>query len=73
MFDDIFNITSRNMEAFSGAVRDHFGQSIISDVFEPILDDISHLQQMEIFFQEKVLEMDNITEELKSIGNTAHG
>lgn len=72
MFDDLFNVTSQQMGKFSDTVRDEFGQSIISDVFEPILQDISGLQQMRELFQTRAAEIDQLTGELQSIGSMAH-
>ena len=72
MFDDLFNVLSQQMGKFSDTVRDEFGQSIISDVFEPLLQDISTLQQMEKLFQTRAAEIDQLTEELQSIGNRRH-
>jgi hypothetical protein len=73
MFDDLFSLTSQHMGKFSDTVRDQFGQSIISDVFEPLLQEISGLQQMGELFQARVAEIAQLTVELKSIGNRAHG
>ena len=68
MFDELFNVTSQQMDKFSDTVRDEFGQSIISDVFEPLLKDISGLQQLEKLFQTRVAEINKLTEELQLIG-----
>jgi hypothetical protein len=72
MFDDLLILTSQHMGKFSEAVRDQFGQSIVSDVFELLLQDISALQQMGELFQTRVAEIDQLTEELQSIGNMDH-
>ena len=72
MFDDLFNVTSQQMGKFSDTVRDEFGQSIISDVFEPLLHDISGLQQMEELFQTRAAEIEQLTEELQSIGKMGY-
>ena len=72
MFDDLFSLTSQHMGRFSAAVRDQFGQSIISDVFEPMLQDISGLKQLGELFQTRVAEIDQLTGELRSIGSMAH-
>ena len=69
MFDDLFIVVSQRINKFSDTVRDEFGQSIISDVFEPLLQDISGLQQMEELFQIRATEIDQLTGELQSIGN----
>ncbi len=72
MFDDLFNATSQQMGRFSDTVRDEFGQSIVIDVFEPLLQDISGLQQMAELFQTRAAEIDQLTGELQSIGNMGH-
>ena len=72
MFDDLFNVTSRQMGKFSDTIRDEFGQSIVSDIFEPLLQDISGLQQMGEFFQTRAAEIDQLTGELQSIGSMGH-
>lgn len=72
MFDDLFNVTSQQMGKFSDTVRDEFGQSIVSDVFEPLLQDISGLQQMGELFQTRAAEIDQLTGELQSIGSMGH-
>lgn len=69
MFDDLFNVTSQQMGNFSDTVRDEFGRSIISDVFEPLMQDISGLQEMGGSFQTRAAEIDQLTGELQSIGN----
>lgn len=61
MFDDLFNVTSQQMGKFSDTVRDEFGQSVVSDVFEPLLQDISGLQQMGELFQARAAEIDQLT------------
>ncbi len=73
MFDDVFRLTSLRMERFADTVRDQFGQSIITDVFEPMLRDISRLQQLEEQFKTRIIEIDQLTEELRAIGNSTHG
>ena len=72
MFDDLFNVTSQQMGKFSDTVRDQFGQSIVSDVFEPLLQDISGLQEMGELFQARAAEIDQLTRELQSIGSMGH-
>ena len=69
MFEDLFNMTSQQMGTFSDTVRDEFGQSIISEVFEPLLHDISGLRKIGELFQTRAAEIDQLTGELQSIGN----
>ena len=73
MLNDLFNITSQQMSNFSDTVRDAFGQSIISDVFEPLLQNIFYLQQMQESFLTKSATIDRFIEELRSIGNQNNG
>lgn len=72
MFYDLFNVTSQQMSKFSDTVRDEFGQSIVSGVFEPLLQDISGLKQMGEMFQTRAAEIDQLTGELQSIGSMGH-
>jgi hypothetical protein len=72
MFDDLFNLSSRHMGIFSDTVRDQFGQSIISDVFEPMLQDISALQQMNSLYQSGALEIAQLTSDLSSMGSAGN-
>lgn len=72
MFDDLFNVTSQQMGKFSDTVRDEFGQSVVSDVFGLLLQDISGLQQMGELFQARAAEIDQLTGELQSIGSMGH-
>lgn len=69
MLDDLFSLTSQQMEGFSETIRDEFGQSIVVDVFEPILQEIAGLQQLNESFQSEICKIDQLTEELRSIGN----
>ena len=72
MFDDLLNLTSQRMGSFSDTVRDEFGQSIISDVFEPLLQDIYSLQTMAELFQTRAVEIDQLSAELQLKGNMRH-
>ena len=68
MFDDLFNSTFHYMEKFSDTVKDPFGESILADVFEPMLREISDLQKMEEFVHTRSIEITQLTEELRTIG-----
>lgn len=68
MFDGLFHVASQQMSKFSDTVRDELGQSIISDVFEPLLMEISGLKQMRESFYTRAAEIDQLTEELQTIG-----
>lgn len=67
MFDKLFNLTSQQMGKFSDTVHDEFGQSIVSDVFDPLLRDIFALQKMRELFIKKSIDIDRLTEDLQSM------
>lgn len=67
MFDDVISLSSNQLLSFSDTVRDQFGVSIINQVFEPMIANIKELQQVEEMFQRCLVEIDSVTEELRSI------
>ena len=67
MFDDVLNTTVQHKEIFSDTVKDEVGRSIVTEVFEPIIEDMAHLQDLEEHFKSRAAEIDQITEELQSI------
>ena len=70
MSDELFNEASQHVGKFSEAVNDQFGHSIVVEVFQPLLQDISGLQQMGESLQARVLEIDLLIGELQAIGVT---
>ena len=72
MFEDLFNMNSQYMSDFSNNVSDQFGQSIISDVFEPIMQEIIGLQKMGELFQSRIAEIDQLTRDLQLIGSMGY-
>lgn len=73
MFDEVYSFASQVKARFSDSVKDGFGHSITLDVFEPILQEIKSLQQMEEQFVARAAEIDRITEEVRSIGTNVYG
>ena len=67
MFNDLSNLVTQQIIKFSDSVRDQFGQSIISEIFEPIMQDIFSLQKLNQFFLKSITEIDQLIEELRSI------
>lgn len=57
MIEDLFNMTSQQMGKFSDTVRDEFGHSITSEVFEPLLNDISASGKLENYFRPEPLRL----------------
>lgn len=67
MFEDLFSLTSQHKDKFSDTVRDQFGKSIISEIFEPMLQEISGLQHVEEFFRARAAEIDRTIEETRDL------
>jgi len=72
MFEDIRNSAAGSMNAFSEGVRDEFGMSILRDVFEPMLAEIAGLIQMNENMEKAISEINQVTEDLQSIGKHAN-
>jgi hypothetical protein len=70
--DDQINVTTQQMGKITDTVRDEIGQTIDSDDFEPLLQDLSGLQQMGELIQTRAAEIDQLTGELQSIGSMGH-
>lgn len=66
MFSDLLMKTSREMEKFSETVEDSFGQSIVSDFFDPLLRNIVTLQEMRDELQHSFERIDETIMELES-------
>ena len=67
MFDELFNAASQQISKFSDTVQDRFGQSIVSDVFEPFLQDIFSFQQIGEGFHNRINEITQLTGELQLV------
>ena len=72
MFEDIRNLVTENMNSFNESVRDEFGMSILRDVFEPMLSEITGLIQMCEYMESTVKEIDQLTQELQAIEKNAY-
>lgn len=67
MFEDIINDTARTKDNFSNHVRDSFGDSIVSDVLEPIESEEERLHYEYELAAAKMTEIKMITAELRLI------
>ena len=67
MFEDIINDTARTKDNFNSHVRDTFGDSIVSDVLEPIASEEERLHQAYELAAAKMTEIKMITAELRLI------
>jgi len=67
MFDAVFGITKQHAENFQGSVRDAFGSSIITDVLDPILNEITFLRSFNEEFVRQSLKVDLVLQEAQAI------
>lgn len=67
MFDDAIGMATRCRDEFRDGVRDSFGQSILTDVFTPILKDIESLRRFNEEFRRQAITIDRILEEARAI------
>jgi hypothetical protein len=68
MFVDIQISFTGSMNAFSDTVRDELGQSILQDIFEPMLAEIAGLIQLGEYMEARVGAIHQLTQELQSMG-----
>ena len=66
MFSDLLSLTSGQMKTFSATVQDSFGQSIVSDFFDPLSSNIVTLQEMSDELQHSFERIDETIMELES-------
>lgn len=66
-FDDVNCIAHRCAQEFQGAVMDGFGHSVMSEVFEPILQNINCLIELEESSLIKINKINDDLAELRSI------
>ena len=67
MFENVINDTVRTKDNFSNHVRDNFGDSIVSDVLEPIESEEERLHYEYELAAAKMTEIKMITAELRLI------
>ena len=67
MFNDVSGMAGQCAGNFSGCVHDAFGASIISDVLDPVLKELSMLRSFGEEFQKLSMEVDQILQEARSL------
>jgi len=72
VFEELLALAERSMANFSSSVRDSFGASIISEVYEPMLGELKCLLEMEETLMAGMAEIDRRLEEIKAIGMQKH-
>ena len=67
MFNRVIGYFSNERNNFNENVKDNFGNSIDSDMFEPIYIDLLKLQETYQSFKIKETEINSLTMELRTI------
>lgn len=72
MFESLIVLIGGILAIFKELVRDEVGQSIVVHVHEPFLEEAKALHQLEEYYQQRVAEIDQLTEELRALGKASH-
>lgn len=67
MFDDVLGLAEQGTNEFRSNVNDSFGNSIIGDVLDPIIDEIRSLHSFHGEFKHQILIVDQLLQEARSI------
>ena len=67
MFDDIYGIARQCAENFSSGVHDAFGASIVTNVLDPIINELASLRSLNEEFNRLSLEIDQVLQEVRSL------
>jgi hypothetical protein len=67
MFDDVYGMAGRCAENFRSSVRDSFGASILSDVLDPICNEIGMLRAFQDDYQRQSLHIQQALQEARSL------
>jgi len=67
MFNDVSGLAGQCAGNFRGCVHDAFGASIVSDVLDPVITELSMLRSFSEEFQKLSMEVDQILQEARSI------
>ena len=73
MFDDVFGMVGQCSETFRNSVNDAFGLSIISDVLEPIQNEISLLRSFHEEIQHQSLNIEQVLQEARAFNLNNNG
>lgn len=72
MFESLIVLVGGILTTLKELVRDEVGQSIVVYVHEPFLEEVKALHQLEECYQQRVAEIDQLTEELRVVGKASH-
>lgn len=73
MFREVNGFISHSKFHFQSNVQDQFGQSIINDIYDPILNEVSALEQMEEESERQISDINKLLEEARSIKGEDYG
>lgn len=73
MFNDVFGMMGQCSETFRNSVNDAFGSSIVSDILEPIQNEINMLRSFHEEFQRQSLDLEQVLQELRSFNLNDNG
>jgi len=73
MFDDVFGMAGQCSETFRNSVNDAFGSSIISDILDPIQNEIGLLRSFHEEFQRQSLNLEQVLQEARSFNLNDNG
>lgn len=65
MFDDAYRMADQSADSFSNSVRDAFGDSIVMDILDPILNEINALRVFNESFQQQSFNIDQTLTEAR--------
>ena len=73
MFNDVSGMMGQCSETFRNSVNDAFGSSIISDILDPIQNEISLLRSFHEEFQRQSLNLEQVLQEARSFNLNDNG
>ena len=66
MFNDVSGMMGQCSETFRNSVNDAFGSSIISDILDPIQNEISLLRSFHEEFQRQSLDLEQVLQDARA-------
>ena len=66
MFDDVSGMMGQCSETFGNSVNDAFGSSIVSNVLDPIQNEISMLRSFHEEFQRQSLDLEQVLQDARA-------
>jgi len=67
MLNELLDTIHHSSSLFEDTVRDSFGQSILNDIFVPVINEINSLQRLNEHLEHKENELKHQLEQIRSI------